>query len=223
MGAAAGKKSTTSLSFFMEADGLEVKEELSTLATQYWAEWHHEQREAWMRQIQEVQTWRQVRGLAGAVMCETRDLGTKWPHWHTLIFSDETRIDTKFVCPRDVKKMLVQTARSVYRKKWAAKHEYEEVKEGVWLEPAPALSRKKVREEWTEKHRNVARKIFLEGGWTQKRLFDVGLSDAIQCQACHMEEGTEQHRLYHCSEWHEIRREEERVEVAKRYRRAPSQ
>ena len=28
-----------------------------------------------MRQIQEVQTWRQVRGLAGAVMCETRDLG----------------------------------------------------------------------------------------------------------------------------------------------------
>ena len=41
--AAAGKKSTNSLSFFMEADGLEVKEELSTLATQYWAEWHHEQ------------------------------------------------------------------------------------------------------------------------------------------------------------------------------------
>ena len=125
-----------------------------------------------MRQIQEVQTWRQVRGLAGAVMCETRDLGTKWPHWHTLIFSDETRIDTKFVCPRDVKKMLVQRARSVYRKKWAAKHEYEEVKEGVWLEPAPALSRKKVREEWTEKHRNVARKIFLEGGG-RKRDFSI--------------------------------------------------
>ena len=36
--AAAGKKSTTSLSFFMEAFGLEVEEDFSTLATQYCAE-----------------------------------------------------------------------------------------------------------------------------------------------------------------------------------------
>ena len=35
---AAGNKSTTSLSLFMEATGLEVEEVLSTLATQYWAE-----------------------------------------------------------------------------------------------------------------------------------------------------------------------------------------
>ena len=32
------KKRTTSLSMFMEAFGLEVEWELSTLATQYWAE-----------------------------------------------------------------------------------------------------------------------------------------------------------------------------------------
>ena len=38
MAAAAGKKSTTSLSLFMETYGLEVEEELSTIATQYWAE-----------------------------------------------------------------------------------------------------------------------------------------------------------------------------------------
>ena len=38
---------------------------------------YREQKEAWMRQIREVQTWKQVRGPAGAVMCETRDLGTK--------------------------------------------------------------------------------------------------------------------------------------------------
>ena len=67
MAAASGKKSTTSLSLFMEAYGLEVEEELSTMATQYWAEgvwtgkWSHELREAWMRQIREVQTWKQVR------------------------------------------------------------------------------------------------------------------------------------------------------------------
>ena len=38
MAAAAGKKSTTSLSLLMEAYGLEVEEELSTMAIPYWAE-----------------------------------------------------------------------------------------------------------------------------------------------------------------------------------------
>ena len=67
----------------------------------------------------------------------------------------------RHVCPMDVKKMLIQRARSVYWKKWAAKHEYEELKEGAWLEQALALLRKNVRENWTEKHRHVAKKIFL--------------------------------------------------------------
>ena len=174
---------------------------------------------------------------ARTVTCETRDLGIKWPYWRTLVFSTEIIIDLRSVCPKDVRKMLVQRARSVYWKKCAAKHEYEELKEGAWLEPGLALLRKKVKENWTEKQRNVARKIFLLGGWTQKRLFDVGWSDVNQCQACQREEGTEKHRLYHCSEWHEVRREipeafrkwskkrklQERVEMAKRYRRAPSQ
>ena len=56
----------------------------------------------------------------------------------------------------------------MYWKKLAAKHEYEELKEGAWLESGLALLRKKVRENLTEKHRNVARKIFLERGWTQQ-------------------------------------------------------
>ena len=67
----------------------------------------------------------------------------------------------RYVCPKDVKRMLVQQTRSVYWKKWAAKHEYEELKEGLWLEPALALLRKRTNEEWTEKHRNVERKMFL--------------------------------------------------------------
>ena len=62
-------------------------------------------------------------------MCETRDFGRKWPFLHTLAFSDEKRIDTRFACPRDVKKMLVQRARSVFWKKWAAGQEYDELKE----------------------------------------------------------------------------------------------
>ena len=42
-----------------------------------------------------------------------------------------------------VKKMLMQRARSVYRKKWAAKHEFEQLKEEGWLEPGLALLLKK--------------------------------------------------------------------------------
>ena len=92
-------------------------------------------------------------------MCETRDLGIKWPlwhtllvsdeikidmmlvcpkrcfkktvHWHKLVFSSEKTIDMQLVCPKDVRKMLVQRARSVHWKKWAGKHEYEEWKDGA--------------------------------------------------------------------------------------------
>ena len=50
--------------------------------------------------------------------------------------------------PKDVKKMLLHQARTVYWKKWAAKHEYEELKEGISLEAALALLRKKTKEDW---------------------------------------------------------------------------
>ena len=94
MAAAAGKKSTTSLPLFMEASGLDVEEEL---ANQTWAEgvwigkWHTEQREAWLNLVLEVQMWRQLRGPAGGVVRETRDLGIKWPHCHTLIFEGDRK------------------------------------------------------------------------------------------------------------------------------------
>ena len=45
---------------------------------------------------------------------------------------------------------------------------------GAWLDPGLVLLRKKVEENWTGEHRSAARKIFLEGGWTQKRLSDIG-------------------------------------------------
>ena len=125
MAVTAGKKSTTSLSLFMEAFGLEVEEDVYSghpvLGRRVWiGKWPDEQKEDWKNQAPEVQTWRQVRGPAGAVMCETRRFG----HQDTL---------------EDAQK-----ARSVYWKKWAAKHEYEELKEGTWLEPALAMLRKKM-------------------------------------------------------------------------------
>ena len=90
-------------------------------------------------------------------MREARDLGIKWPQWHTLMF-EEQALDMRVICPQDVKNMLLKHARMVCWKKWATKHEYEELKEGIRLELALALLREKTKEGWTEKHRNVARR-----------------------------------------------------------------
>ena len=74
---------------------------------------------------------------AGAVLCEARYLGTKWRQWHTLIFEEQVQLDMRYVCPRDAKKKLLKQARTTFWKKWAAKHEYEELMEGgtrqLWL------------------------------------------------------------------------------------------
>ena len=70
-------------------------------------------------------------------MCETRDLGIKWPQWHPLTFEGQVQVDMTHVCPKDVKKMLMKQARPTYWSKSVAKREYQELKEGTWLEPAP--------------------------------------------------------------------------------------
>ena len=71
------------------------------------------------------------------------------------------------VCPEDVKKMLLQQARTVYWKKWAAKHECEELKEGIWLEPTLALLRKKAKKEWTEKTSKRVTHPLSESQWNR--------------------------------------------------------
>ena len=43
--------------------------------------WRREQQKARRKQAFEIHRCKQVRALAGAVMCETRDLGTQWPQW----------------------------------------------------------------------------------------------------------------------------------------------
>ena len=104
-----------------------------------------EQKEAWLRQIFEVLTGRHVRGPARAVMCDTSNLGSKWPQWHTPIVEGQVHVDMTYVCPNDVKKMLLGQARSTFWRKWAAKHQYEELKEGIWLEPTLALLRRRTK------------------------------------------------------------------------------
>ena len=59
----------------------------------------------------------------------------------------------------------------------------------------------------------------------QKRLSHIGWSDKNECEACHKEEGTDTHRLHHCLEWHDVRREipDACRKWAKRYCDASSQ
>ena len=115
--------SSSSQSLFVETYGLEVEEQLSTLATQYWAEgvWigkmAYEQREVLMTQRQEVQFLETGESTCRSSVCETRDLGRQWPQWHTLTFEAEVRIDMRYVCPKDVNKMFLQRGRTVYWKK----------------------------------------------------------------------------------------------------------
>ena len=67
--------------------------------------------------------------------------------------------------------MLVQRARTVYWKKWAAKHVK---RRSMARTRASSLAKEKGR---TGRENCGIRKIFSEGGWTQKRLFDNGWSD----------------------------------------------
>ena len=72
---------------------------------------------------------------------------------------------------KDVKKMLLQQTRKFIGRSRQQSMNMKKMEEGIWLELALALMRNKTKEDWTEKHRNVARMLFLEGGWVQKRLF----------------------------------------------------
>ena len=50
-----------------------------------------------------------MRGPARAVRSETRDLGIKWPQWHTQVFDEKAAVDMREVCPQDVVKQVVDT------------------------------------------------------------------------------------------------------------------
>ena len=84
------------------------------------------------------------------------------------------------VCPQDVKKMLNRQAKDVAVKRRATKHGYQELKDRVWVEPLNAVVERSQR--WTTQHVNVARKLIVEGGWKQKRWYDMGLSEGKVCE-----------------------------------------
>ena len=83
---------------------------------------------------------------------------------------EQVTVDMSVLCPQEVNKMHLNRARMVYWKRRAAKHECEEFKEGGWLEPIQAMSRRKTNELWKQTHRNVMKKLVVEGGWVHKKI-----------------------------------------------------
>ena len=84
----------------------------------------------------------------------------------------------RVVCAQDVKNMLLKQARMVYWKRWAAKHECEKSKDGVWLVPIQAMLRRKANEPWGR------------GRGVQKRPYNSGWSVEKKYRGCNKEEGT---------------------------------
>ena len=123
-------------------------------------------------------------------------MGIKWPQWHTLIFEGQGKV-------QDVKKMLWKRRRLLTGESGQPNTSVRTSKKGSYL----ALSKQcceRNEERWTDKHRNVLKKIVVEGGWVQKRVYDVGWSNENKFQGCNKEEHTEKHRLYQCPCWKEV-------------------
>ena len=77
----------------------------------------------------------------------------------------------------------------MYWKKWAAKHEYEELKEGIWLEPTCLLGQED--EGGVDGQASQRRKeVRLGRRMGASRLFDIGWSNENTCQGCYKEEAT---------------------------------
>ena len=43
-------------------------------------------------------------------MCETRDLGIKWPQWHTLMFEGRETVDMRVICTAGCKENASDTS-----------------------------------------------------------------------------------------------------------------
>ena len=78
-------------------------------------------------------------------------------------------MDTRVLCPLDVKKMFMRQARRPIGD--SGRPNTSERRSLAGSDSGYAA--KKFDEEWTDKHRNVMRKLVVEEGWVQRRLCDI--------------------------------------------------
>ena len=79
----------------------------------------------------------------------------------------------------------------MYWKKWAAKHEYEELKEGAWLEPGLALFAKESEEELDRKASQCGQEDLFERRLDEKKAFRYWMGG---CQSVSSLPDRERHR-----------------------------
>ena len=94
--------------------------------------------------------------------------------------------------PAGDENLFLKQARTVYWKKWAAKHQCEELKEGVWPEPLQASDTSK-NDQRSERRMGAEKMI---------RHWSVGRRN---WRGCIKEEGTAKHRLNHCPSRRKVR------------------
>ena len=188
--------------------------------------WGEDLEKCWRRQVWEVTSWKGEREQAGAVVWETRDLGTGFTSWHALLIEASVIVHMKVLNTPDAKKMMRHQTKEVAGKRWATKHECEQLKDGVcFLAESNCIHITTVLCDRTsfylekKKSGQILRALpkrtthldqawsCVEGGWTQKKSHDIGWADTIMCKGCDEEEGTGMHRLYHCHSWKEVRNE----------------
>ena len=115
---------------------------------------------------------------------------------NTSIFDGEATIDMRYVCRGEDARATGQVS---LLEEVDSKARVRRIERGYLAGAGSGLA---AQENDGRADRNVARLLFLEGDWVQKRPFDVGWSDESRGRACHKEEGTEKHRLHFCREWH---------------------
>ena len=94
--------------------------------------------------------------------------------------------------------MLLKQARMVYWKTWAAKHECKEL-EGRSLAGADPGFAAKENQCTVDRQAPQCDVEVVEGGWVQKRMYDIFWSDVEKCRGCTKGQGTEKRRLYQLS------------------------
>ena len=104
----------------------------------------------------------------------------------------------------DVKKMLVQKARSTIGRSGPQSTNMKSGRREHGSNPLWLFCDRN----WSEKHRNVARMIFLEGKVGRKRdCSKLAGRMQVNVTPARWRKAQKKHKLYHCPEWHEIRRE----------------
>ena len=101
-------------------------------------------------------------------------------------------MDMRFICPRDVKKMLLKQVTTTYWKKCASRHECEEIEQrslGLTRLMLCCEGRQEriVEKQAPQRDENIVVEM-------ATRMYDTGWSDEKKCRGCDKEDGTEKHK-----------------------------